>query len=229
MLERAKHSQRHDQGHHFAHKPPITCNYGKGESEAHRKAKQSIYDALQNLQGVTHVELEQDWGLVVSDVYAEIQGQRVAFEVQISNLAIREILERTNAYASLGIAVMWLPLFNPKLNSARYTPVAWEKWLHATCFGRVYYWLEGLSVIPVWFADYEIEIESSSWCNEYGEEQYGGGYMRRSKRWRKPITYPAINVPSDFVLRSRDAWSGGGIIVPACRILVDKENAKKYR
>ena len=29
---------------HFAHKPPVTCIYGKGESEIHYKAKLEIRD-----------------------------------------------------------------------------------------------------------------------------------------------------------------------------------------
>ncbi|WP_228050981.1 competence protein CoiA [Pontibacterium sinense] len=215
--------------HHFAHRSVVTCKYGKGESEAHRKAKESIYEALANREDVAELELEKSWGEVVSDVYAEIQGRGVAFEVQISNLTMREILYRTKAYASKGIAVLWLPLFNSKLNQPRYSPSSWEKWLHATYFGRVYYWLDGLTVIPVRYADYEIEVESSSWYNEYGEEQYAGGYSRRSRRWRKPIVYPAVQIPSDFVLRRRASWEGGKLLIPACRILLDKKTAKKRK
>lgn len=215
--------------HHFAHKPPVTCNYGKGESETHRKAKESIYEALLERTDVSIVELEKDWGEVVSDVYAEIKGHAVAFEIQISNLTMAEIIHRTKSYASKGIAVLWLPIFNSKLNDERYTPSSWEKWLHAAYFGRVYYWLEGLSVIPVHFGDYQIEVEATSWYNQFGEEQYAGGYSKRSKKWREPITYPAVNIPTDFVLRNRKLWEGGKILVPACRILLDKQNASKKK
>lgn len=31
---------------HFAHKPPVTCQYGQGESEEHRKCKQAIFNCL---------------------------------------------------------------------------------------------------------------------------------------------------------------------------------------
>lgn len=215
--------------HHFAHKPPITCDYGKGESETHRKAKQSLFDALQQAEDVSDVQVEKDWGTVVSDVYAEIKGRQVAFEVQISNLTMRQILERTREYASLGIAVLWLPLFDPRLNKPRYAPRAWEKWLHAAYFGRVYYWLDGLTVIPVRFIAYEIEVESSSWYNEFGEEQSAGGYTRWSKRWRTPKILSPIKVPKDFVVRRRGAWSGGKIEVPECRILVDKESSQRRK
>lgn len=213
--------------HHFAHKPPITCSYGAGESEAHRRAKESIYEALQRTSGVTTVELEKDWGAVVSDVYAEIKGHRVAFEVQISNLTMTEILDRTRAYAALGIAVLWLPLFDPKLNKPKYSPRGWEKWLHATYFGRVYYWMEGLTVIPVRFADYELEVPESTWYDQSGDEQSAGGFTRRSKRWRKPVIYPPATVPTDFVLRTRPPWKGGKFVVPACRILIDKVSAER--
>ena len=215
--------------HHFAHKPPVSCDYGKGESEAHRKAKQSIFDSLRYMDSISELKIEKDWGSVVSDIYAVIQEQRIAIEVQISDLTMHQIMHRTKAYAALGIAVLWLPLFEPKLNKPRYAPRAWEKWLHATYFGRVYYWLEGLTVIPVRFASYEIEVEQTSWYNSLGEEQYAGGYSRRSKRWKTPKNFPPIQIPRDFVIRSRKAWIGGNIQIPSCRILLDKENAQSRK
>ena len=100
--------------HHFAHKPPVTCSYGRGESEAHRKAKWAIYDCLKKRADVTECELEKSWGEVVSDVYVVIRGAPIALEVQISSLTIDEIMYRTKMYYEKDIAVLWLPLFSEK-------------------------------------------------------------------------------------------------------------------
>lgn len=150
--------------HHFAHKPPVFCEYGKGESEAHRQCKQSIYDALKVAPGVTEGELEKNFGRVVSDVFFIFNGMRVAIEVQISNLTINQIIERTEAYNDLGIYILWMPLFASKLDSKVYAPKLWEKWLHTAYFGRIYYWLEGLSAIAIHFSEHLLWVEAT----EYG-------------------------------------------------------------
>ena len=140
--------------HHFAHKPPVLCSFGLGESEAHRKCKLSIYDALLKAEGVKDCELEKNLGDFTPDVFASIRNVPVAIEVQISNLTMQEIIRRTEHYKRASISVLWLSLFNRGLDEKKYTPRAWEKWLHATYFGRVYYWLADSTVLPVHFNDY---------------------------------------------------------------------------
>jgi competence protein CoiA len=210
--------------HHFAHKPPVTCNYGHGESEAHRKAKWAVYSALNQRSDVSECELEKNHGEVISDIYVNIRGARIAIELQISTLTIDEIISRTKKYHANGIAVLWLPLFSDDLGKEKYSPKAWEKWLHATYFGRVYYWLADLTVIPVHFDEYKIYIEESSWYSEYGEEQNAGGYERTSKRWRTPKPGKQVNIANDFVIRNRKAWSGGKMNVPEARLLIDEQS-----
>lgn len=202
--------------HHFAHKPPVFCEYGKGESEAHRNCKQSIFEALKVAPDVTECELEKNFGRVVSDVFFVLSGRKVAIEVQISNLTMNRIIERTEAYNDLGIYVLWMPLFDSKLNKATYAPKLWEKWLHATYFGRVYYWLEGLSVMPIHFSDHLLWVEAT---------EYGGGYDRKSKRYRTPKRGSILNILNDFEFRSRSDWKGGSIYVPHCKLLVDNRDA----
>ena len=201
--------------HHFAHKPPVFCAYGKGESEAHRNCKQSIFEALKVSPSITECELEKNFGRVVSDVFFVLDDRKVAIEVQVSNLTMNRIIERTEAYNDLGIYVLWLPLFNRKLNEAPYAPKSWEKWLHATYFGRVYYWLEGLSVIPIHYSEYLLWVE---------ETDYGGGYNRKSKRYRTPECGSILNILNDFDFRSRSAWEGSGIYIPHCKLLVENSH-----
>ncbi|MGO9265463.1 MAG: competence protein CoiA [Candidatus Binataceae bacterium] len=107
--------------HHFAHKPPVTCSLGAGETEEHHRAKLAIYDALRVNTLVSDVELEKDLGGSVADVYARISGVRVAVEIQRSSLTVNEIVARTQNYHRLQIAVLWIGLTSPDLTSPRYT------------------------------------------------------------------------------------------------------------
>jgi competence protein CoiA len=90
--------------HHFAHKPPVSCRYGVGESEEHRLCKQAIHDRLLEYQNVAP-RLEEKMGSVRPDVFFTCQGTPVAIEVQISHLTMREIVERTEEYYRLGVNV----------------------------------------------------------------------------------------------------------------------------
>ena len=92
--------------HHFAHKPPVTCALGKGETEQHLKAKLEIFDALRTEPNVSELELEKDLGMSVADVYARISGVPVAVEIQRSELSVNDIVARTKNYHRLGIAVL---------------------------------------------------------------------------------------------------------------------------
>jgi competence protein CoiA len=139
---------------HFAHVPPVTCEYGTGESEAHRLCKIALYENLLRDQRVRKCEMERDLGTVRPDVSAYINDVPVAIEVQLSNLSIAKIQYRTHEYARKGIYVLWLPLYTTALKQRLYSPRPWERWLHTVYFGRVYYWLEGLKIVPVRFRDY---------------------------------------------------------------------------
>ena len=82
--------------HHFAHKPPVTCAYGIGEKEVHRKCKTEFYEFLLNNTKASKVELERNLKTVRPDVSAYINDVPVAIEVQTSSLSINEIIRRTN-------------------------------------------------------------------------------------------------------------------------------------
>jgi len=139
---------------HFAHRPPVTCEYGQGESDEHRRAKEEIYEHLSRLPHVTKLELERDLREVRPDVSCYIGGVPVAVEVQASSLGVERIARRTEEYARKGVYVLWLPLLTPGLRADLYNPRPWERWLHAAYGGRVYYWAGGLRVRPVHFRDF---------------------------------------------------------------------------
>jgi competence protein CoiA len=134
--------------HHFAHKPPITCEYGRGETGRHRECKLTIYEGLRRHQRFRDVEIERRMGTVRPDVSGFMAGIPFAIEVQISALTMDQIVYRTREYAKKGIHVLWLALYQAALEENRYSPRAWERWVHAAYFGRIYYWVHGLEAVP---------------------------------------------------------------------------------
>lgn len=209
--------------HHFAHKPPVTCRLGTGETEAHLKTKLAIFDALSTEQNVQNLELERNFGVSVADVFAQIGGTSVAIEIQRSTLSVADITRRTANYHALGITVLWLALPNESIFSKKYSPSAWEKWVHAAYFGRVYYWLHGQTVQPVHFGPFHIEVEYKTWYESGGEMQSAGGYTRTAKRYKTPQPGQQVQLARDFRSANKEAWAGGTVTVPACRLYVDRQ------
>lgn len=211
--------------HHFAHKPPYSCSRGEGETEAHRKCKESIYQNLSTRTNVKNLDLEADFGEVVADIYAVINGAPVAIEVQRSKLSVNEITRRTSIYNKLGINVLWLAIHNDKLANERYSPSAWEKWCHAVYFGRVYYWADGLNVVPIHFSKHKLWVEESTWFESGGCERSEGGYYKTSKRYKTPNIGHTVDIATHFVPSRQQPWRGGTIQIPECSIYLDIQKA----
>lgn len=194
---------------HFAHQPPVTCEYGAGESEAHRRAKLSIYESLRAHPAVARCELERDLGTVRPDVSAYIGGVPVAVEVQLSTLPPARLAHRTAEYARKGVYVLWLPPYAAGLGRELYTPRPWERWLHAAYFGRVYYWLEGSTVRPVHFRRHYARVRGRT-----------RDYDKLSGR-KVALEGPPLSIASDFAPRPRAAWASEGFQIPAARLFAD--------
>lgn len=193
---------------HFAHVPPVTCEYGSGESEAHRLCKIALYENLSLDPHVRKCEMERDLGTVRPDVSAYINDVPVAIEVQLSNLSLAKIQHRTIEYARKGIYVLWLPLYTNDLRRELYTPRPWERWLHATYFGRVYYWQEELKIVPVSFRDYYYRARGRT-----------RDYQKLSRK-KVPLADSPLHLAREFVPLVREAHAGGGFFVPQARLFV---------
>ncbi len=199
---------------HFAHVNPIACKFATGETDAHRRCKFEIFEALRKHPDVRDVALELPFADARADIYARIRGVPVAIEVQISSLPLDTILRRTIQYGQKGIHVLWLLQWTPKLDAPRYTPRLWEKWVHAAYFGQVYYWVEGLTVISYHFESHFKTVPKRSWHSAGGDKVTAGGYSRRSKRYRSAVRGQTLNLATDFVPRKRYWWEGNGLKVP---------------
>jgi competence protein CoiA len=214
---------------HFAHDNPLVCRYTTNESDAHRQCKFEIYQALLRHPNVAEAAMERPLGTNRPDVSAYINGVPVAIEVQISFLSQETIMRRTIEYARKGIYVLWLLLWTPDLDSPRYNPAIWEKWIHAAYFGRVYYWREGLSVVCYNFEPTLKSVPMTTWYSASGRKMTGGGYTRRMKRHRTAIRGDMLNLATDFVPQQRYWWEGNGIKVPDAKLFMHRSVSKKLR
>lgn len=96
---------------HFAHHAHSTCAMA-GETIAHMTGKQKLYELLVH-SGANDVCVEAAFHGINrrADVYARVPGAGpVVFEVQRSGMDVREVEARTQAYASVGAAVVWVPV-----------------------------------------------------------------------------------------------------------------------
>ncbi|QEI08856.1 competence protein CoiA [Pigmentiphaga aceris] len=208
--------------HHFRHPPQVARAHGQGESLEHLHCKMEIFDALAQHASVTDVELEKHLGPVVADVFAYIHGQPVAVEVQRSVLSVAEIRERTQAYTGLGINVLWIAVFPDAPTDTEHSPKACERWLHAAYLGRVYYWVNGLSLRPVHFDDMQLPVDGRSWIEPGGARRFSSPYTRTSQRYRTPCAGPLVDLVNDFRPRLLGPFAGGTIDVPQRRLFLDR-------
>jgi len=193
---------------HFAHANPIACKFQTGETDVHRRCKMEIYEALQREPAVRKAALERSLETVRPDVSAYINDVPVAIEVQISDLPLESIIYRTREYERKGIYVLWLLPWTRKLDAKRYSPRLWEKWVHATYFVPAYYWVKGLTVASYHFDSNFKSVPKRSWHSAKGEKLTGGGYSRRSRRYRTTVRGLSFNLVKDFVPTQRTCWQG---------------------
>ncbi len=200
---------------HFAHSPKSLCRLGALETEAHRKCKQGIYEALLKEPNVKNAALERSLKTCRPDISARINGVPVAIEVQISTVSMETIVKRTAEYSRRGIYVLWLLLWTPYLGSKRYRPRLFEKWIHAAYFGRVYYWTGESNV-----AGYRFEFHYD--CLTSGKHINKRDSSRKLKRVCSPICVGTYNIAKDFFPKIREGFRGGEFVVPSARLFMEK-------
>ena len=208
--------------HHFAHKPPVTCSYGLGETEEHRRCKTEIFEALVRSPNVTKAALERPLGEVRPDVSACINGVYVAIEVQLSTLSLETMVRRTMEYKKKKIYLLWLAQWTDALEEERYSPRPWELWVHAAYYGRVYYWREGTTITPIHFDHHYRHVEQKDWHDESGDEQSSGGFFKKSKRYRTPKKGPDVDLLLDFRKEERDPFENPRLPVPEALLYCDR-------
>lgn len=142
--------------HHFAHKSNTECIYKTNESEEHLHIKEEIYKSLLNFNFIKNLEMEKFLGNAISDIYFEKNNQKIAVEIQLSNLTKEKIIERTLRYKEKDIHVIWIHSYKQFLNRINLEDKTiclkdWEKWLVSMNYGKLFLWKKEEKLIPVSF------------------------------------------------------------------------------
>jgi competence protein CoiA len=88
-------------------------------------------------------------------------------------------------------------------------------------YGRVYYWMNDLSILPVHFSEYELYVEESEWYEPGGGIYSAGGYPKTSKRYRTPHAGKKVMLSTDFKPALQKEWHGGTVHIPDCIVYRD--------
>jgi len=222
---------------HFAYRArqsPIA----KAESELHISCKEEILSLLQETypdgmwEGERKTFLEdvgKGYKRVVPDLSGRINGKGVIIEIQKSTLPIKQILHRTEQYSKRGAYILWIVPLVKDLGDENFRPRLFERFLHTMYFGKVYYWYKGngSKLLPVHFDKSERWIEESSWFNEYGEEQIGGGYFKPFLKVKKPLLGKEVDLLKDFDFKDRSEFEleNDKLSAPKCKIYLDNGRA----
>lgn len=178
---------------HFAHKPPVYCEWGAGETLQHMEAKQLIYDELRR-RGV-RVELEY----VIEDRRADVmawnrRGLPIAVELQHTSIGVEELETRAFSYARLGVCQIWIPFLRPdsfddptdryaflssdgEETEGVYRVRDYEKWIHGLGWGCGMWVYDSDKKIfrNASFTPADRWIEATDW---------GGGFYKNYKKRR---------------------------------------------
>jgi len=200
--------------HHFAHRPKSVCPYSSGETLLHYETKKGLFEALEAaVPAYMTCELEKLLGPVRPDIFLADPFQQTAIEVQCSSITPEEITRRTLCYYDLGVSVLWLvpgldesrfPLVDHyrgdntlvgRPDHGRYKIRAWEKFIQALYYGRLYTWFNG---------PYVEAVHISKWKRVYRREE-------------------KLHLIEDFEYRQRDGVKLFGMPpLPSCEIWIDK-------
>ncbi len=211
--------------HHFAHKPPILCDWARGETLAHLEAKQIVHAALTG-RGVK-AELEYSVETLPGDRRADVmawspKGQMIAIEMQHTSISAEEIAERAFAYARAGAAQVWISflpasVWKQALDKGdgtwlirRYAPRQFELWIDGLTAkaGRWVYDPQGRQFWLAKMKAHEIVEDETIWYAPGGIEHYRPARIRMSKKYRDlvlkgPFQLDALRI----AVRNRKAFA----------------------
>lgn len=221
--------------HHFAHKPPITCDLGAGETQQHLLGKELFRRHFAGKGYWVEVEYplaERGIQLRADVLTAPRPNARRAFEIQHTPLDVREIERRTCEYLTLGIPVLWIPVLRPDrcapvavedgLAIARYPARPYEHWIHG--YGQETVWYFDPAAECLWrgtFSPYVLDVRGSRWYDRDGHERSAGAAPRASKRWRQlTLRGPYALERLEFRTQHRRASGAPGHRYPAGPMIV---------
>jgi competence CoiA-like predicted nuclease len=222
--------------HHFAHKPPILCDWARGETLAHLEAKSIVHAALTE-RGV-RAELEYCLETLPGDRRADVmawspKGQMIAIELQHTSISADEIAERSFAYARAGAAQIWISFLPPQVWKAaldkgdgtwlvrRCAPRQFEHWIDGLT-GKSGIWMYDASSKTLWLGKitpHEIHEEEAIWYAPGGIEHYRAARKRVSKKYRDLILHGPFKIEDlRIAFRMRRQFAAAGMRWPQANL-----------
>lgn len=219
---------------HFKHKPPTNCAWAKGETKAHLEAKRLVFAALSG-RGLK-AQIECIIPAMPGDRRADVmvrspKGRQIAVELQHTSIGVDEIERRAFSYAKAGITQIWIPFIPSSVwRDGKRAPGGWfvekyaarpfERWIHGLNRKRGM-WMYDPGSKSFWLGtlvDHELYIEETSWFED-GDEHYGGGFYRTSKRFKELTLIGPYSVDALLIERfHRSYFSTSQYKWPAGRI-----------
>ncbi|MDK9723145.1 MAG: competence protein CoiA family protein [Rhodospirillales bacterium] len=190
--------------HHFAHKPPVGCAWGKGETHEHREAKKLFRDEF--VRRGLRAEVECEIHSLSDDRRADVvvwspKGNRFALELQHTGIDYANLERRTLSYIRAGVPVLWIPFLQPKFWEAakqlapnedgdyrieRFTARPLDQWVHDFYYKKP--WMYDPRSGAVWryrLGKHLLYKNYSSWHDGDGNEQSAGESWYPSTRWQE--------------------------------------------
>ncbi len=211
--------------HHFAHKPPILCDWARGETLVHLEAKQTVHAAL-TARGIK-AELEYSVETMPGDRRGDViawspKGQMIAIELQHTSISPDEIAERAFAYARAGAAQIWIAFLPSSVwkeakdkgdgtwRIRRYAPRQFEHWIDGLNL-KAGMWMYEPASKSFWLAKmakHEIHEEEAIWYAPGGIEHYRSAKTRLSTKYRNLILRGPFGMDDlRIVMRARRGFS----------------------
>jgi competence CoiA-like predicted nuclease len=141
----------------------------------------------------------------------------VAVELQVSDIAISTIQRRVEAYTKRDVALLWvLPSNDGLIQGALYQSTHWERYLHALCRRKLYYWMHDETLQPVTYRDVTTTGEDYQWYENQAEWLLAG-QPQRSKTRKRIELHPLVKI-TDLVPVLFPAWDGMSMSLPEARL-----------
>jgi len=225
---------------HFAHSARQSPLIRKKDKELHNKCRDKILELLKNrfpdgkwaAEREIPANKEKGFKKVVPDISGRINEIPIAIEVQLTPYTINRIAEKAIEYQkrSSKVAVLYIIPLYAELGEEPFRPRLFEKYLHSMYYGRVYYWTSKneTRILPVHFSPAKRWIEETTWFDNSGEEQIGGGFWLTYRTIKKPNYGKPVDITTDFVKELRNSFEPKNVkkTIPECTIF--KDNLKEW-
>mgnify|MGYP000218151296 CR=1 FL=1 len=223
-----------DKRDHFAYKSKLSSVYPSKETKLHFDCKTEICESLAkafpdgNWEVERHLKGHDNFGrsILRPDISGRINIDPVVIEIQASTLTLDIILNRIEGYSKFNQKpyLIWIVPLKEHVGEEKFRPRLFEQYLHSMYYGRIYYWVKGMGskVLPTHFAPAERWIKETMWYNEFGDEEYAGGYSKRYKNIFLPEYGSEVDLKK-FKPHNRPEFTPKNEkkAIPSCRIYQD--------